>query len=97
MKVLKNVSPSPCTSSFYIAQFEAKTTLTVLLTAVSIICAQKNDLGGGGGADALKIVESNFISSINCRLTQVRATGTDIPVLRRINYRLVLQGRKYFY
>jgi len=28
----------------------------------------------GRGADALKIFETNFISSINCRLTQVRAT-----------------------
>ena len=51
----------------------------------------------GGGADSLKIFESNFISSINFRLTQVRATRTDIPVLRHVNYKLALQGRKCFY
>lgn len=50
--------------------------------------------GGGGRADSLKIFEINFISSINFRLTQVRATGTDVPVLRHINYKLALQGRK---
>jgi hypothetical protein len=54
-------------------------------------------IGGGGVSDALKIFESNFISSINCRLTQVRATGTDVPIQRHINYRLALQGGKYFY
>lgn len=56
--------------------------------------AQKNDLRGG--ADALKIFESNFISSINCRLTQVTATGTDVPLLRHINYRLDLQNGNTF-